>query len=112
MKKILFLTTVSLLFFSAAFAKSSLRDSSKRHDTIVIRDGSSFEKAIVIMETNEGSGGRAEYKWLADHYPGYRMGSQALVFHEKKPYDILKIETAEGVPKEVYFDISNYFGKW
>jgi predicted RNA-binding protein associated with RNAse of E/G family len=36
---------------------------------------------------------------------------QSLVFHEGKPYDILHIETIDGVQKEIYFDISSFFGK-
>lgn len=37
----------------------------------------------------------AEYKWIREHYPGSKTGSQALVFKNGKPYDI-----------------SNYFGKF
>jgi ABC-type glycerol-3-phosphate transport system substrate-binding protein len=75
-------------------------------------DGSSFEKAIVIQETSKRTGVDAEYKWLANNYPGYKRGMQSLVTHEKKPYDILTITTTDGVEKKVYFDISNYFGKF
>jgi len=37
---------------------------------------------------------------------------QSLTHNNKKPYDILKIETVEGKEVEVYFDISNFFGKY
>jgi len=40
------------------------------------------------------------------------MGSQSLVFKNNKPYDILSIKTADGTEKKIYFDISNYFGKF
>lgn len=75
-------------------------------------DGSSYEKAIVIQETSEMKGVDAEYNWLSLYYPGYRRGMQSLVTHDKKPYDILTITTANGVEKKVYFDISKYFGKF
>jgi hypothetical protein len=75
-------------------------------------DGSSFEKAIVIQETSETNGVSAEYAWLRKQYPGYKFQSQTLSNHNKKPYDILNIETADGEKKAVYFDISNFFGKF
>lgn len=48
------------------------------------RDGSSFDKAIIIMETSETKGVDAEYAWLRAHYPYYKMRMQALANHEKK----------------------------
>jgi hypothetical protein len=75
-------------------------------------DGSSFEKAIVIQEITETKGVDAEYRWLSVNYPGYKRGSQALVSHEKIPYDILTVTTADGAERKFYFDISNYFGKF
>lgn len=76
------------------------------------QDGSSYENAVVIQEKREGPGVDAEYKWIREHYPGSKTGSQALVFKNGKPYDILSIKTADGAEKKIYFDISNYFGKF
>ena len=75
-------------------------------------DGSSYDKAIVVKEKNETKGIAAEYKWLRDNYPGYKLISQSLDTKEKKRYDIMEIETANGEKKTVYFDITNFFGKW
>jgi uncharacterized protein YcfL len=77
-----------------------------------IRDGSSFEKAIIITEKTESKGIHAEYEWLQIHYPGYKRGIQALADHKKKPYDIITIKTSEGKNPDVYFDISNFYGKF
>jgi len=76
------------------------------------RDGSSYENAIVIQEKHEGPGVDAEYKWIREHYPGSKTLSQALTNKNGKPYDILTIQTADGTEKKVYFDISNFFGKF
>ena len=114
MKKIAF---VMLLAIATACSTTKHTAGSANNPTTAITppiagaDGSSFEKAIVIQETSETTGGAAEYKWLRENYPGYKMGMQSLVTHDKKPYDILAITTADGVEKKVYFDISNYFGK-
>lgn len=75
------------------------------------RDGSSFEKAIIIEETNSRDGIRAEYRWLQEHYPGYKMKQQALMMHEGKPYDLLTFKQ-KGKTSKIYFDISNFFGKY
>jgi len=74
-------------------------------------DGSSFEKAIVIKASSETAGINAEYGWLKKKYPGYKTKSQRLTYHDKKPYDVITIETAEGNTVDVYFDISKFFGK-
>ena len=76
------------------------------------RDGSGYEKAIIIDKTNESDGVAAEYKWLREHYPGYTMIRQSLQNKDNKPYDVLSIKTKDGENKDIYFDISNFFGKF
>lgn len=76
-----------------------------------VADGSSFTKAIFITEKSEATGGAAEYAWLRKNYPGYHPKMQSLVYHDKKPYDILHVVLADGTEKDFYFDISNFFGK-
>ena len=75
-------------------------------------DGSSFDKAIVVHEKTETKGVAWEYKWLAANYPGYSLDQQSLVYSNNKPYDKMDIKTASGESKTIYFDISNFFGKW
>ena len=75
-------------------------------------DGSSFEKAIVIKASNEMDGIAQEYKWIEKHYPGYKKGSQSLVNHNGRAYDVLQFTDAQGVGHEVYFDITSFYGKW
>ena len=120
MKKLLVLFIISSLLFSCSSSKKSTGSNSAHTNSsqtvmsppIEGADGSSFEKAIVIQEKSELVGVDAEYKWLAQNYPGYSRGSQALVFHDNKPYDILTIKTKDGEEKKVYFDISNFYGKF
>lgn len=75
-------------------------------------DGSSYEKAIFIDKSTETAGVDAEYVWLKENYPGYQMIKQSLVHHDGRSYDILKIKTKDGAEKDIYFDISKFFGKW
>ncbi len=78
---------------------------SKKYDLSSLEnDGSSYEKAVKVKSVPE------EYEWLRKYYPSYIMIQQSLVFNDKSPYDILSIKI-DGVKKEVYFDISSFFGK-
>ena len=77
------------------------------------RDGSSQANAVIIQEKTETTGVDAEYAWLRKNYPGYTFKSQSLIYgKDGHPYDMLSIKTAAGVNKDVWFDISNYFGKF
>ncbi len=104
MKKVsLFILTALLLFISACAVRKM---------TVASGDGSSFEKAVVITETSEKQGVDAEYIWIRKTYPDAKTSSQSLTYHDKKPYDILHITTADGKAMAVYFDISNFYGKF
>jgi hypothetical protein len=82
------------------------------HPATVARDGSSIGNAIVIDAAGEQDGVRAEYQWIADHYPGYARGKQALVDSGGRMYDELDFTTASGEHRQVYFDITGFFGKF
>ncbi len=103
----------AILSMSACKTKSKTGSSS---GTVSVnsgeRDGSSFEKAIIVEEKTESAGVDAEYKWLAQHYPGYKLQQQSLLMNSGKSYDKMHIKTAQGEVKDIYFDISNFFGKW
>ena len=114
MKRNLLLLALAFVPFicHAGIKTSILTDTTKtiqKADTT--RDGSSFDKAIIINETSEQRGDPAEYTWIRKNYPGSTNNSQVLAYHAKKPYDILHITTADGKSVAVYFDISKFFGK-
>jgi hypothetical protein len=75
-------------------------------------DGNSYENAIVIKETNESAGVAAEYSWIQSNIPGAKPKLQSLQSHGGKPYDVIQVELGNGESRNVYFDISNYFGKF
>jgi hypothetical protein len=75
-------------------------------------DGLSFETAIVITEKSETKGVTAEYNWIREQYTGYVVKGQSLQNHEKKPYDVITITFPDGRDLPLYFDISNFFGKF
>ncbi|MEA3212196.1 MAG: hypothetical protein QOE70_5253 [Chthoniobacter sp.] len=74
-------------------------------------DGSSLEKAVIIKgATTEETGVRAEYEYLAQHYPGYKRGSQSLLNSKGRAFDAIEFTTADGRTKTIYFDITAFFG--
>jgi hypothetical protein len=106
-----------LITFSSCSPSKKLQSTGNDASVIAVQnvdkqDGSSFQNAVVIKEKSESTGISAEYSWLAKNYPGYRSLGQSLVYDKNKPYDIIKIRTADGKEKEIYFDISNFFGKF
>jgi hypothetical protein len=87
-------------------------DSAAADRAAIEKDGSSYDKAIVIKEDHESQGIHAEYAWIRNKYPGSKTRSQSLNFHDKKPFDIIHITTSDGKEVAVYFDISNFYGKF
>ena len=104
-----------MLFLSCATNKKATQIQKGNTNTIESsngRDGLSYENAIIINEKSETKGVGAEYEWIRIHYPDSKVISQALNFDKKIPYDIISIKTAEGIDLKIYFDISNFFGKF
>lgn len=77
----------------------------------LLRGGTSFENAIIIKVEREGAGVEEEYKWLSQNYPGYGTIRKTQTSQLKKHYDIILIKTRNGQKKDIYFDITNFYGK-
>ena len=77
-----------------------------------IRDGSSFDRAIIIKDTDETAGVHSEYQWIRDNYPGYSTEKQSLVAHQGISFDVLVIRNQDRTEKTVYFNISRFYGKF
>lgn len=106
---------ILLAVLSCAPSKKNISENPKHFTASTPKPGDnglSFETAIVITETSESKGVNAEYEWIANHYTNYKVKMQALNVHNNKPYDIITITQANGEDLELYFDISNYFGKF
>ena len=72
-------------------------------------DGSTREKAVLVISTHEIQGVEAEYAWIEEHLPGATIESVALV-RDKSVYDVFKVTLPSGESRFVYFDISMFFG--
>ncbi len=67
-------------------------------------DGMTAKTAMKVMSTG------AEYAIL--QILDLKFTSQALVFEEEKPFDVMSVQENEYGIEKVYFDISSFFGKF
>ncbi len=102
---------VCLVLSLSIYSCSSSKQASSPVAVNSTNDGSSYEKAIVINAKNEQKGVAAEYEWLRNNYPGYKLIKQSLQSKGQKHYDAMLIKTKQGEEKTIYFDITNFFGK-
>ena len=79
---------------------------------IIPARGLSCNSAIVINATNEHDGIAQEKAWMNENYPGSHEVQQSLTKCNDKAADQVVLETANGRKVTVYFDISNFFGKY
>lgn len=77
----------------------------------ILRGGTSFSNAVVIMVESERVGLNEEYKWLANNYPGYALVRRTHVKKSSRHYDIIRIKTQQGQVKDIYFDSTRFWGK-
>jgi hypothetical protein len=78
----------------------------------VLRGGTSFSNAVVIMVGSEKAGLSEEYKWLSNNYLGYALIRKTHVERASKHYDIIRIKTQRGHVKDIYFDSTRFWGKF
>ena len=109
MKKLILFLLISIVMFSCSTSQhtSSITPIEKS-----ITDGLTYKSAIVIKEKDEISGIGAEYSWLRQNYPSCRLKQQSLTSYKNNPYDIMTIITSDGEVLDIYFNISNFFGKY
>lgn len=94
-------------------AKSESKPDSKKTETkpAAKADGSSLERAIVIREDDTIKGIAAENRWIRDRYPGWRTAAKEIVRSKTNIYDKITLQSPTGEKREVYFEISRFFGR-
>jgi hypothetical protein len=79
--------------------------------SVGIGDGRSFGTAVVINVPDEGAGVAAEYAWIREHIPGGRPEGQVLQHHGGKVFDMIHVKLPDNSLRDIYFDITGFFGK-
>lgn len=75
-------------------------------------DGTSAETAMVVQAMNESEGVSLEYAWVDTHLPFSTYLIQSLTFEGGRTYDVLLVDPLFGDPREVWFDITDWYGVW
>jgi hypothetical protein len=76
-------------------------------------DGSSMEQAVVIKGAKDSEEGiDAEAKWVKKVHGKWTKDRQALLDQNGKKYDRIEYTTPKGEKMTVYFDITDFFGKF
>jgi hypothetical protein len=74
--------------------------------------GTGCDDLVVIEAPDTDTGIDAEDTWIRRHYPGHRKVRQSLVSCDETMVDLIEIEGPNGERREVFFDISSFFGRW
>ena len=110
--KLLFVVIIILFGACAPPKKTRTKDASPAVTrTDLLRGGTSFSNAVVIMVKSEREGLNEEYKWLSNNYPGYGLIRRTPVERSSRRYDIIRIKTKQGQVKDIYFDSTRFWGK-
>ena len=89
----------------------SVHDGEKAQATFSGGDGSSVKDAVVITATSEGTGYRAAYVWLHEHYPGSRLQCEGFDHDGAgRYYNEIKIVTADGKARTIFFETTSFWG--
>ncbi len=76
-------------------------------------DGSSIKNAVILIgATDEIAGIGGETLWAQQFLPGWQKTNQELIANGRKSYDGITYKSPDGKTRTIYFDISNFFGKF
>jgi hypothetical protein len=74
-------------------------------------DGSSIEQAVVVMADDEDQGVDREHRWIFERYGKFRKTGVGLATVGQRKYDVVRVVFPDGTEKEIFFDITSFFGK-
>ena len=119
MRKVVILFIGLLAIASCSTPKNKVADQITLSNNVIIRggDGSSFEKAKIVIAKNSRDGIASEYEYLGRKYGEMQQDwiliKQSLHHNKDKPFDVLRIKLIkENKEMDVYFEISSFFGKY
>jgi hypothetical protein len=72
----------------------------------------SKKEAIIIFDCTNQEGVNQEYLEIRKRFKEYKLGQQSLLVDTGKLYDKLELIVENGKHITVFFDITDFFGKW
>ena len=118
------LTLAAVLVGCSREAKPAVAQTSTKNK-MHQQDGLAFETAVVVNAKTQGDGVAAQHVWIEKNLPGARPApppkvksdeeivsfGQEVLQHAGKLYSVVHLEMPDGKPRDVYFDVTGYFGK-
>ena len=75
-------------------------------------NGSTKEQAIIILGAeSELEGVDAEFEFIQRLYSDFELDNQTFISELDKKYDLLTIKLSDGTKKDIWFDISDFYGR-
>jgi len=75
-------------------------------------DGTSKEKTIIIFGAeSELEGVDAEYEFIQSLHTEFELDSQTFLEKGNKRYDVLNVKLPGGTKKDIWFEISDFYGR-
>ena len=63
------------------------------------------------MANSEPAGVQRENEWIFARYGKFRKTGVGLATVEQRKFDVIRVELADHSEKEIFFDITSFFGK-
>ncbi len=63
------------------------------------------------MAGSEKEGVQRENEWVYGRYGKFRKTGVGLATVEQRKFDVIRVELADHSEKEIFFDITSFFGK-
>ena len=74
--------------------------------------GSSEQEAVIILGAeSELEGVNAEYEYIQRLHTNFELDSQTFLEKGNKKYDILSVKLQGGTQKDIWFDITDFYGR-
>ena len=100
--------------YNSAIPEKKIYEVGKSRVEITVIDKGLKYVTLTIEAPDEKTGIRAEREWIKEIFPDYQWQMQSLDHYEvdgkQVPFDRIRI-SSEDTHKDIYFDISSFFGK-
>lgn len=79
-------------------------------------DGSTEQNAVIINASSSLIGIPSEYEFIQSQYgvkgSDWELEQQMQYDNNSRSYDIIEIRLSNGISKKIFFDITNFYGKF
>jgi hypothetical protein len=98
--------------FGRNIKAAALVDAKTSENEFAGGDGTSREQAVIMKNAKSSSEAiPLEYQWIRGRCQNFKRVKQSLNFQEGRKYDVITIRCVGEDEKDVYFDITNCFGR-